>query len=366
MIAITAVRNGPEEEALVLEVLRSGMMAQGPMVERFEARCREMTGAEHAVAVNNGTTALVVAIEALRLQPGDEVITSPFTFVATLNAILEAGATARFADIDECDFMVSPELVQAAVTERTKVIMPVHLYGQGADMAALASIAARVGAFVVEDAAQAHGASVDGRLVGTHGMATFSFYATKNLQSGEGGVVTTNDAELADRIRVLRNQGMRARYQYEVPGHNYRLTDLAAAVALPQFDRLAGIIASRQAHAALYNEAFADLDGVVTPVTKPGRTHTWHQYTLRITGAARLGRDELVAALNAAGVGAGIYYPKRVYDYQCFSGHPRVAVGDGHPVAARVAREVISLPVHQHLTAGECAQVIDAVRGALT
>lgn len=245
MIPITVVKLGEEEEALVLQVLRSGMLAQGTMVQRFEELCRAMTGAQHAVAVNNGTTALVVALEALQLQAGDEVVTSPFTFVATLNAILEAGASVRFADITEIDFNLDPASLPAVLSERTKVLMPVHLYGQPADMAPIAATAAQRGLSIVEDAAQAHGAHYGGRPIGTYGQATFSFYATKNLSAGEGGVVTTDDDALADRLRLLRNQGMRARYYYELAGHNYRLTDLAAAVAIPQFNRLPAIVAAR-------------------------------------------------------------------------------------------------------------------------
>ncbi len=366
MIPITVVRCEAEEIALVNEVLASGMLAQGSMVERFEAACREMTGAAHAVAVNSGTAALVVALQALRLSPGDEVITTPYTFVATLNAILEAGATARFADIADDDFNMDPTRLDEVATDATRAVMPVHLYGQSADMDPIAATAERLGATVVEDAAQAHGASYGGRPVGTWGLATFSFYATKNLQCGEGGVVTTDDAALADRIRVLRNQGMRARYQYEVAGHNYRLTDLAAAVAVPQFARLDDIVAARSSTAAFYSEAFADLDGVVTPRVKAGRRHVWHQYTIRVTDDARLTRDDLVAGLVERGVGAGVYYPRAVYDYEPFREHPLVQLGDGCTVAERVARQVVSLPVHQHLADADREAVVGAVRDLLT
>ncbi|MDO8364909.1 MAG: DegT/DnrJ/EryC1/StrS family aminotransferase [Actinomycetota bacterium] len=365
MIPITVVQCGPEEEALVLQVLRSGMLAQGAMVQQFEQHCCEMTGARHAVAVNNGTTALVAALEAVGLQPGDEVVTSPFTFVATLNAILEAGATARFADIRDTDFNLDPAALPAVIGERTRVVMPVHLYGQAAEMAPIAALAAERGLAIVEDAAQAHGAHYDGRPIGTYGQATFSFYATKNLQSGEGGVITTDDDALADRLRLLRNHGMRARYQYEFPGHNYRLTDLAAAVAIPQFGRLEAIIAARTANAAYYGQHLAALPGVVTPVTLPGRRHAWHQYTLRITAESPVPRDTVLQRLNDAGVGAGVYYPRAVYDYECYRQHPRVIVDGGCPVGERVAAEVISLPVHQHLTEAQREQVVAAVLAAV-
>ncbi len=366
MIPISVVKNSQEAEELVLQVLRSGMLTQGTMVQRFETLCCEMSGARHAIAVNNGTTALVVALEALQLRPGDEVVTSAFTFVATLNAILESGATARFADIDADDFNIIPAEVASKITERTRVLMPVHLFGQPCDLAALANTAQQHDLAIIEDAAQAHGAIVAGQPVGTTiGQATFSFYTTKNLQSGEGGVVTTDDDALAARLRLLRNHGMKARYQYELPGHNYRLTELAAAVAIPQFAQLASIIAARAANAAYLTQHLAGLEGVVTPITRPDRTSAWHQYTLRITPDCATTRDEVVRQLNEAGIGAGVYYPRAVYDYDCYRHHPRVVIDGGHPIAAKVATEVVSLPVHQHLTEPEREQIVAAVRAAV-
>lgn len=366
LIPISVVKSSPEAEALVLQVLRSGMLTQGTMVQRFEELCREMTGARHAIAVNNGTTALVVALEALQLRPGDEVITSAFTFVATLNAILESGATARFADVDADDFNINPAAAADLVNDRTRVLMPVHLFGQPCDLAAVTTIASKRNLAIVEDAAQAHGASYNGVRTGTSaGQATFSFYATKNLQSGEGGVVTTDDDGLADRLRLLRNHGMKARYQYELPGHNYRLTELAAAVAIPQFALLASITAARTTNAAYFSAHLAGLDGVVTPTTHPDRTHAWHQYTLRIAPDCATARDGVVQRLNEAGIGAGVYYPRAVYDYDCYRNHPRVVIGDGHPVASKVASEVVSLPVHQYLTESERDQIVTAVHAAV-
>ncbi len=366
MIPISVVKSSPEAEELVLQVLRSGMLTQGTMVQRFEALCCEMTGARYAIAVNNGTTALVVALEALNLRPGDEVITSAFTFVATLNAILESGAIARFADIDFDDFNINTAAVADLVTDHTRVVMPVHLFGQPCDLNAVTRITSKHDLAIIEDAAQAHGAIYGGVRIGTTGgQATFSFYATKNLQSGEGGVVTTDDDVLADRLRLLRNHGMKARYQYELPGHNYRLTELAAAVALPQFAQLASIIDARTTNATYLSQHLAGLEGVVTPTIRPDRTHAWHQYTLRITPDCPTPRDEVVRRLNEAGIGAGVYYPRAVYDYDCYRNHPRVVVGDGHPIATRVASEVVSLPVHQHLTESDRDQIVAAVHAAV-
>jgi dTDP-4-amino-4,6-dideoxygalactose transaminase len=361
MIPITTVRFGPEEEALVLEVLRSGQLAQGAYVERFEQEFARLHGVEHAVAVNNGTTALVAALQALDLRPGDEVITTPFTFIATLNAILEAGATARFADIGD-DFNVLPDAMSELVGERTRVLMPVHLYGYMADMAPISALAGRHHLSIVEDAAQAVGAEYHGAKAGSFGVGCFSLYATKNINTGEGGVVTTNDAVVADRLRLLRNQGMRQRYQYELAGHNYRMTNLAAAVGIPQLGRLDEITARRQRNAAALRSGLKDVPGLVLPPEPDaGRTHVYHQFTVRVTGECPLDRDGFVNALTASGVGAGVYYPHLVGSYECYRGDPRVA-RDETPVARRLAQEVFSLPVHPFLSEDDLDRVIESVR----
>lgn len=364
MIPISSVRFGTEEEDLVLQVLRSGAIAQGPLVRRLEEEFASQFGSKHAIAVNNGTTALVAALEVLDLQPGDEVVTSPFTFVATLNAILESGATATFADIAESDFNVSPDSVAERVTERTKVILPVHLYGQMSDMDPIMEIAQSTGARVLEDVAQSHGAMYNGRFSGTFGLGTFSFYATKNITTGEGGMITTDDDVVADRLRVLRNQGMRERYVYEVAGHNYRLTDLQAALALPQLTRYAANVEARRRNADRLSAGLVGLAGVVTPPTLPGRTHVWHQYTIRVTGESPVSRDELVRRLYEKGVGTGVYYPKMLFDYDAYRAHPRVKASDV-PVATRIATQVVSLPVHNHLTADDVNSIIASVRDVI-
>jgi perosamine synthetase len=351
-----------EAEPLVVEVLRSGSIAQGPMVERLERRFADIVGVRHAIAVNNGTTALVAALQVLDLRPGDEVVTSPFTFVATLNAILEAGATARFADIREDDFAIDPAAVEAVVGNRTAVLMPVHLYGQTADMGPLGAVARREGLHLVEDAAQAHGAGYAGRSAGSFGTGCFSFYATKNVTTGEGGMITTGDDALADRLRLLRNQGMRARYRYEMAGHNYRMTDLHAAVGLPQVSRIAEIAARRRENAARLSAGLAGLDGVQLPRELPGRSHVWHQYTVLLPESAD--RDRVVEKLSAAGVGSGVYYPRTVFDHDCYRDDPRVVAADV-PVAESVTRRCLSLPVHHHLTDDELDAVVDGFRAAV-
>jgi dTDP-4-amino-4,6-dideoxygalactose transaminase len=338
-----------EAEQLVLDVLRSGRIAQGPMVARLEAGFAALCGVDHAIAVTNGTVALVAALQALGIGPGDEVVTSPFTFAATLNAILECGAVARFADIDPRTFTVDPAAVADAITPRTRVLMPVHLYGQAADMARIASLAAERGLALVEDAAQAHGATIGGRAVGSFGLGSFSLYATKNVTSGEGGMLTTDDSLLADSLRVLRNEGMRDRYRYERIGHNYRLTDVQAAIAIPQLVHLTESNERRRINAAQLDRGLAGL---------------FHQYTVRLTRDARLDRDELARRLAENGVETGVYYPRVVHDYECYRSHPGVVITPV-PVAARAAREVLSLPVHPRLSATDVDRVVDVIRRAL-
>lgn len=364
MIPISSVQLGPEVEQAVLSVLRSGMLAQGSVVAELERRFANLTGVSHAVAVNSGTTALVASLQALQLEPGDEVVTSPFTFVATLNAILEAGATAVFADIREDDFCVDPDAVAAAIGPRTRVLMPVHLYGQCADMDALQALVDRHGLHLVEDAAQAHAATFRGRRAGSFGTGCFSFYGTKNVTTGEGGIVTTDDDALAEELRIARNQGMRARYDYAMPGHNYRLTDLQAALALPQLDRLDESNAARSANATTLAEGLAGLPGLVLPQQLPGRGHVWHQFTVLVSEDAAIGRDELVARLGEREVGCGVYYPRLVFDYDCYREHPRVRTS-AVPTASSMVQQVVSLPVHPGLTDDDLKVVVETVRDLL-
>lgn len=359
-IPISTVQLGPDVEAMVIEVLRSGIIAQGPVVKRLEDEFAELTGVKHVVAVNNGTTALIAAVNVLELQPGDEVITSPFTFVATLNAIIAAGATARFADIDQGDFNVDPQAMEQAITPSTKVLLPVHLYGQCADMGPISAAASEHGLHLIEDAAQSHGARVGERVAGSWGIGCFSLYATKNLTSAEGGLISTDDDAIADRLRVLRNQGMRQRYQYEMAGNNYRLTDLQAAVCVPQLSTYATNVAARQRNAAALTQGLSSVPGITTPAALPGRHHVWHQYTILVEDDARLSRDKLIDELVAAGIGCGIYYPKLVFDYECYRGHPQV-ITDSFPVASDVVRRCLSIPVHHHLTPAEVDRIVSTV-----
>jgi dTDP-4-amino-4,6-dideoxygalactose transaminase len=363
-IGLSRVVVGKDEERLVLEVLRSGMLAQGPMVARLEEAFAELAGAAHAVAVSSGTVALVAALEALGIGPGDEVVTSPLTFAATLNAILQVGATARFADVGD-DLTMDPAALARALARPAKAVLPVHLYGYPADMGAIASLAAAAGAAIVEDAAQAVGASIGGRPVGSFGTGCFSLYATKNVTTGEGGVVTTDDAAVAASIRLLRGQGMRDRYAYEAVGHNYRMTDLQAAVGVPQLARLDRIIGERQANARFLTEGLAGLPGIALPPSAPGRAHVFHLYTIRVTAACPATRAELIAHLGRRRIESGVVYPRAVYDYPCYRNHPGV-VQEPCPRAEALAGEVLSLPVRPGLTRVELGRIVDALAEVLS
>lgn len=362
-IPIVRVATGPEAEKLVIEVLRSGRLAQGRKVAELEEAFAAAQGVKHVVAVSNGTVALVAALKALGIGPGNEVITTPFSFNATLNAIIEVGATARFADIGE-DYNVDVASMAALINEKTAALLPVHLYGLPADMAAIAELAARHDLAVIEDAAQAHGATVEGKGVGSFGVGTFSLYGTKNITAGEGGLVATDDGAVAETLRLLRNQGMRARYDYALAGYNWRLTDLQAAVAIPQVRRLAEINAARNANAAYLTELLRGTPGLVLPSVPAGRTHVWNQYTVRLTAETLIDREVFCTKLHELGVGSGVYYPRLMHDYPCYQGDPRVGQ-EATPVAQRMCAGVVSLPIHPGVVEHDLDRVATTVKEVL-
>jgi dTDP-4-amino-4,6-dideoxygalactose transaminase len=353
LIALSRPWIGPEEKAAVIEVLESGMLAQGPRVAALEEAFARMTGVRHAIATSSGTTGLHLALLAHGIGPGDEVITSPFTFIASVNAILFTGAKPVFADIDEASFNIDPERLEAAITPRTKAVMPVHLYGQPCDMEEICAIAERHGVVLLEDAAQAVGAKYRGRRVGTFGTAVFSLYATKNVMSGEGGMITTDADAVADKARLLRNHGMRNRYEYEMLGYNFRLTDVLAAIGLAQLGRMAEATRRRGSNAAYLS---AHLRGVGTPVVKEGREHVWHQYTIRLPEG--VDRQEAVRRLGEDGIGTGVFYPRGAHHFP----HVQAETGDlDLPVTDRVAASVLSLPVHPLLGQSDLERIAAAV-----
>jgi dTDP-4-amino-4,6-dideoxygalactose transaminase len=343
---------GEEEKAAVLRVLESGNLAQGARVAELEQLFAAWLGVEHAVATSSGTTALHLALLAHDIGPGDEVITSSFTFIASPNAVLFTGATPVFADIDPVTYNLDPEAVERAITPRTRAIMPVHLFGLPAAMPAFLDIARRHNLVLIEDAAQAHGAAVDGRRAGTFATACFSFYPTKNMTTGEGGMVTTNDAAVAERVRLLRAHGMRVRYQHEILGYNFRLTDLHAAVGIAQLPHLEAWNARRRANAAYLSR---HLPGVTVPVEPAGYHHVYHQYTVRVADGRR---DALQAFLADAGIGTGVYYPIAAHQQPVYLDRGyRVSL----PVTEQAAREVLSLPVHPSVDDQDLACIVERV-----
>ena len=341
---------GDEERAAVDAVLASGGLAQGPQVAAFEAEFAAVVGGRECVAVNSGTSALHMALIALGIGAGHEVIVPSFTFAATANAVALAGATPVFVDIEPDSFCISPQAIEAAITSRTRAVMPVHLYGHPAAMDRIATIARAHDLLIIEDAAQAHAASLHGTPVGALGDAgCFSFYPTKNMTSGEGGMVSTASPETARLVRLLRNQGMEVRYRNEVVGFNTRMTDIHAAIGRVQLSKLAGWTAQRQANAGFLT---ANLTGVVTPSVAQGAVHVYHQYTIRVPGHDQ---DAFVAALAEHDVGSGVYYPTPVHAL------PSFGLTLDLPETAKAAKEVISLPVHPSLTQADLDTIVAAV-----
>jgi dTDP-4-amino-4,6-dideoxygalactose transaminase len=312
-----------------------------------------MCGVKHAIAVASGTTALHSALLAHGIGPGDEVITTPFTFIATIDAILYVGARPVFVDIDETTFNMDLSLLEACITPRTKAILPVHLYGYVCDMDRMQAIADKYGLVIIEDACQAVMASYNGRLAGSFGTGAFSFYATKNMTCGEGGMVTTNDDAIADKCRLIRNHGTRQRYSHEMLGYNFLMTDVEAAIGLVQLQRLPEFCEKRARNAAYFS---ASIESVTVPQVKPGYRHVWHQYTVRVDDGRN--RDAAVEQLRQAGITAGVYYPIPAHRQP----HVQAIVGDvSLLVVERLADEVMSLPVHTHLTQADLDVIVTEV-----
>jgi dTDP-4-amino-4,6-dideoxygalactose transaminase len=350
MIPAAKPEIGEDERNAVDRVIMSGMLAQGPEVAAFETEFSAWVDGRHCIAVNSGTSALHMSLLAVGIGPGDEVIVPSFSFAATANSVALTGATPVFVDIETDYFAVSPAAVEAAITPRTKAIMPVHLYGHPADLVALADIAQRHNLLLLEDAAQAHAASVNGIPVGAWGAAaSFSFYPTKNMTAGEGGMVTTGSVETDRMVRLLRNQGMERRYENEVVGFNTRMTDIHAAIGRVQLTKLAGWTKKRQENAAFLN---AHIEGVVTPATQAGAVHVFHQYTVKVLDHDR---DAFAAQLLERGVGNGVYYPTPIHRL------PSFALELDLPQTELAAAQVLSLPVYPSLTQGELETIVEAV-----
>lgn len=360
--------NGPlRDEFLnaIAQVLDSGRFLHGPEVTDLEQRVAAMCGAEHAIACASGSDALLLALMALDVKTGDEVICPSFTFFATASAVWRLGATPVFVDIEPNSFNLDPGKIEGAITPATKAIIPVHLFGQCADMKPIQDIARRHDLSIVEDAAQSIGATYHGSGAGAIGdIGCLSFYPTKNLGGfGDGGMLTTQDADLAARLRLLAAHGMSPRYYHREVGINSRLDTMQAAILGVKLKHLHDCTAARSANAARYWQLMteAGLNEIVAlPQTMPGRGHVWNQYTIRVPNGRR---DEVRATLNAQGVGCEIYYPVPLHEQQCFRSL-NVPAGS-LPETEKAAREVLSLPIFPELTDVELQTVVARLKDAI-
>ena len=347
MISLSKPFIGEVEKQAVMRVLDSGMIAQGPEVAAFETEFSTLVSEHHCIAVNSGTSALHLALLASGVECGDEVIIPSFTFAATANAVSLCGATPVFVDIDLDTFTIDPNAINAALTTKTSAVMPVHLYGHPAKMDAISEICDKKGLLLLEDAAQAHLATFQSKPVGTFGTSAFSFYPTKNMTSGEGGMIVTSDSDIARKSRLLRNQGMEKRYENEIVGFNNRMTDIHAAIGRVQLTSLAERTEKRKENANFFNK---NLTTVSTPFIHPEAEHVFHQYTVRTPD-----RDSLIDLLTKEEIGHGIYYPIPVHEL------PSFAKEFDLPNTRIAAEEVLSLPVHPFLTEEEKSRIVEVI-----
>lgn len=338
-----------QERSAVARVLKSSNLAQGPEVKNFELEFSKIVGDRECVAVNSGTSALLLCLIALGIGKDDEVIVPSFTFAATANVVALVGATPVFIDIDPTNYCLDPNKIADAVTPRTKAIIVVHLFGLPAEMEKISEIASRFSLLVIEDAAQSHLASINGKYVGTFGdAAAFSFYPTKNMTSGEGGMAVLSNPEQARICRLMRNQGMEKRYQNEVPGYNLRMTDIHAAIGRVQLRKLERMTAKRILNAEYLSE---NLQVANLPIPKDGYKHVYHQYTLRVPG----NRDELSQFLTEHGIGNDVYYPTQVHKLPSFN-HPLELAE-----TQRATREVLAIPVHPGLGRRDLRRIVGSI-----
>lgn len=349
MISIAKPIIAEEEIRAVNEVLQSGNLAQGPKVAELEEVFAQYCGTKYAVAVNSGTAAIHAALFAAGVKEGDEVITTPFSFIATINPILMLGARPVLVDIEPATFNIDVSKIEQAITDKTKAIIPVDLYGQPINYDELQKIADTHNLKIIEDSCQSIGAEYKGKKTGSLGdLGCFSLYATKNIMCGEGGVVTTDSTEYVKAMKSFRQHGMSETYEYDYLGFNYRMSDLHAAIAVEQVKKIDIFSEKRVANAHKLSELLVNIKGIELPQVSNDRTHVYHQYTIRVANDAKVGRDETIDQLRAGGVGAGVYYPKPLHFYSHIS---KLGYSKGDfPNAEAAAEQVISLPVHPGLT----------------
>ncbi|MDY6865176.1 MAG: DegT/DnrJ/EryC1/StrS family aminotransferase [Halobacteriota archaeon] len=361
MIPIAKPLIEDDEIDAVTRTLKSGSLAQGDGVKRFEDAFAGFIGTKYAIAINSGTAALHVALLSHRISEGDEVITTPFSFISTANSILFVGAKPVFADIREEDFNIDPNCILEKITKKTKAIIPVHLYGHPADMKTIMEIAEDHNLTVVEDACQAHGAKIKGRMVGSYGSGCFSFYPTKNMTTGEGGMITTDDDLVADRARMIRSHGAKIRYQHEMLGYNVRMTDISAVMGIEQLKKLDGFTKRRQDNAGYLSDKLK-LKGILTPKVRDGCEHVFHQYTIRVTGDCVITRDNLVSALTEGGVGTGIHYSVPIHKQPFYQD---LGYNEEYAVSELMADQVISLPIHPSVEESDLDHISKVIKKAV-
>jgi len=352
---------GREEIEVVRKVFESGILVQGERIRSFEEEFAEYIGVEHAVAMANGTLALDTALKALGIGPGDEVVTSAFSFIASSNCVLFQGAKPVFADIDQRSFNINPSDVADKITAKTKAIIPVHLFGQPAEMDALKDIAEDHRIALVEDAAQAHGAEFKGRKAGGLGdIGCFSFYATKNMTTGEGGMITTDSSELARKARLIRNHGDSGKYHHVILGYNYRMNEASAAVGSVQLKKLDKLNEKRRKNAEALTEGIMKISGLTPPHMKDNVKHVFYQYVVRVEENYPMERDKLAEHLWERGVDAAVHYPTPVYGQPLYRklGYGKMAC----PMAEDVCKRVLSLPVHPSVTEEDIKYMLDVLK----
>lgn len=360
-IPLVKLKLSEREQKSVAAVLKSGVLVQGPNVLALENEFAKLCGVRHAIATNSGTSALHTALQILGIGEGDEVITSPFTFVATANAILMTGAKPVFVDILEDTFNINPELIEKKITKNTKAILPVDLYGQSADYKKINRIAKKHNLFVIEDAAQSIGAVYRDKKTGSLAdIACFSLYATKNIIAGEGGMITTNSDKFNKKARLFRSHGQdeNDKYNYLGLGYNYRMTEVSAVIAREQLKKINEITNKRNKIAELYNNELINIKGLITPIVKDG-VSACHQYTIRVTKESKLSRDELKKSLEKMGIQTFIYYPRGLYSFEHLRFNHK---SKDFLVVEKIINEVLSIPVNPYLTKEEIYYIIEAIK----
>lgn len=344
---------GKEEESAVLQVLRSKDLTQGKNGALVEAKFADLIGTKYAVAVGNGTCALFLALLALEIGKGDEVITTPFTFIATANAITFTGAKPVFVDIDTT-FNLDASKIEEKITKKTKAILPVHLFGQAAQMNQIIKLSAKYKLSVVEDAAQSHGATWNSKKVGSIGdIGCFSFYATKNMTTGEGGMITTNSRKLYSKLLLLRNIGMRERYSYKLIGYNFRMTEMQAAMGIVQLKKLSAMNKRRIENANLYDLLLKDVPEIILPKVVAGSPSVYHQYCIIVKNTKR--RRQLQEYLDQYNIQTAIYYPNPISDISFYK------TNNVFPVSSDISKKILAIPVHPGLTAGDVEYIAEKI-----